>query len=447
MDFAVREKTRSPQDGRRGKVKKLMKWMAAAVLGVLAAAALCVGQPGKKAEAATLPVAYLGIDVSSYQGSIDWSQVAASGVTFTMVRIGNTKYGLDTKFAQNVVGATQAGLRAGAYVYSYATTPEEAAQDAALAVNAMAGYPITFPVAFDIEDKCQKSLSASTQAAIVNTFCEIVENAGYTCMVYTNKNWFENRLAPVAWDHWVAQYDTACTYTQPYKMWQHSSRGTVPGISGYVDMNYLYEDYFNEIIPNGQVTIDGLTYNYSNWLRTNGFRTENGVTYFYDVNSSKVTDKTVTTEDGTIIRMCKDGHVVKSTAEIRNYASKAQAAYQSAAAALKQAQNALTAAQAAYSSAYAAYQPIRAQLDQAAQQATAAAAVFQADPTNADAANAAVTTAAAYQAVLDQPAVANFTTAQANLTNCQNDVTAKTTALQAAQEEATAAAEAANIPD
>ncbi len=206
----------------------------------------------------------------------------------------------------------------------------------------MAGYPITFPVAFDIEDKCQKSLSASTQAAIVNTFCEIVENAGYTCMVYTNKNWFENRLAPVAWDHWVAQYDTACTYTQPYKMWQHSSRGTVPGISGYVDMNYLYEDYFNEIIPNGQVTIDGLTYNYSNWLRTNGFRTENGVTYFYDVNGSKVTDKTVTTEDGTIIRMCKDGHVVKSTAEIRNYASKAQAAYQSAAAALKQAQNALS---------------------------------------------------------------------------------------------------------
>ena len=67
-------------------MKKLMKWMAAAVLGVLAAAALCVGQPGKKAEAATLPVAYLGIDVSSYQGSIDWSQVAASGVTFTMVR-------------------------------------------------------------------------------------------------------------------------------------------------------------------------------------------------------------------------------------------------------------------------------------------------------------------------------------------------------------------------
>lgn len=428
-------------------MKKLMRMMAAAVLGVLAAAALCVVQPGKKAEAATLPVAYLGVDVSSYQGNIDWNQVASSGVTFAMVRIGNTKYGLDTKFAQNVTAATAAGIRVGAYVYSYATTPEEAAQDAVLAVNTMAGYPITFPVAFDIEDKSQKSLSPSTQAALVNTFCEIVENAGYTCMVYTNKNWFENRLAPVAWDHWVAQYDTACTYTQPYTMWQHSSREKIAGISGYVDVNYLYEDYFNEIIPNGQVTIDGLTFNYSNWLRTNGFRTENGVTYFYDVNGNRVTDKTVTADDGTIIRICKDGHVVKSTAEIRNYAATAQKAYQNAAAALKAAQNALTAAQAAYNSAYAAFQPLQAQLEQTQQQAQAAAAAFQADPTNADAANAAVATAAAYQAVLSNEAVVNYTNAQTNLTNCQNDVTAKTTALQAAQAEAASAAEAANIPD
>ena len=428
-------------------MKKGIRFLAAVVVGAAAAIALMLAVPKQKAEAATLPVAYLGVDVSSYQGNIDWTQVASSGVTFAMVRIGNTKYGLDTKFAQNVVNATNAGLRVGAYVYTYATTPEEAAADAALAVDTMSGYPITFPVALDIEDKSQKNLPASTQAAIVNTFCEILENAGYTCVVYTNKNWFETKLAPVAWDHWVAQYGSACTYTQPYSMWQYYCTATIPGISGKVDVNYLYEDYFNEIIPNGQVTIDGLTYNYSNWLRTNGFRTENGVTYFYDVNGNKVTDKTVTTDDGTIIRMCKDGHVVKSTAEIRSYAATARANLQSAVNALSTAQNALAAAQAAYDSALAAYQPVQAQIDQAAQVATQAAAAYQASPTDANLQAAATAAVAQYQALLQQDVVTNYTTAQTNLTNCQNDVNTRAVAVQAAQAEATAAAEAANIPD
>jgi GH25 family lysozyme M1 (1,4-beta-N-acetylmuramidase) len=434
-------------DFRRKKVKKGIRFLAAVVVGAAAAIALMLAVPKQKAEAATLPVAYLGVDVSSYQGNIDWTQVASSGVTFAMVRIGNTKYGLDTKFAQNVVNATNAGLRVGAYVYTYATTPEEAAADAALAVDTMSGYPITFPVALDIEDKSQKNLPASTQAAIVNTFCEILENAGYTCVVYTNKNWFETKLAPVAWDHWVAQYGSACTYTQPYSMWQYSCTATIPGISGKVDVNYLYGDYFNEIIPNGQVTIDGLTYNYSNWLRTNGFRTENGVTYFYDVNGNKVKDKTVTTDDGTILRMCKDGHVVKSTAEIRSYAATARANLQSAVNALSTAQNALAAAQAAYDSALAAYQPVQAQIDQAAQVATQAAAAYQASPTDANLQAAATAAVAQYQALLQQDVVTNYTTAQTNLTNCQNDVNTRAVAVQAAQAEATAAAEAANIPD
>lgn len=429
-------------------MKKVIKFLTAALFGAAAAVLLCVTAPAKQAEAAVLTTPMQGVDVSSYQGDIDWNQVAASGITFAMVRVGNTTYGLDTNFAQNVIGATQAGIRVGAYVYSYATTPEEAAADAAFAVNAMAGYPITFPVAFDIEAKAQQSLSPETQASIVDTFCNIIENAGYTAIVYTNKNWFESRLAPVAWDHWVAQYSDSCTYANhTYTMWQASSKGSVAGISGNVDIDYLYEDYYSEIIPEGQVTVDGLTYNYSGWLKTNGFRTVDGVTYFYDVNGNIVKDQTVTADDGTIIRMCKDGHVVRVTAEMQQYVQTTQTNLQNATQALADAQATLAQAQATYDAAEAAYAPYEAQVQAAYQAAADAAAAYQADPTNADLAQQAVDTAALYQQVLSLEPVQAYSSAQTALTNAQNDVNTKAQAVTTAQSEATIAAAAATIPD
>ena len=111
------------------------------------------------AAGASGPEVAVGIDVSKYQGAINWQQVRAAGVRFAMIRVGTTKKGLDEQFANNINGANAAGVRTGVYIYSYATTPEAAAAEANQVLAWIAPYTVTFPVAIDIEDSCQKNLS------------------------------------------------------------------------------------------------------------------------------------------------------------------------------------------------------------------------------------------------------------------------------------------------
>lgn len=245
---------------------------------------LAVFLPGAKMD--TQAAQARGIDVSEYQGAIDWQAVKNSGVTFAMIRVGNTAYGIDTYFPQNMIGANAAGLRVGCYVYTYATNVAEAIQEAQFVLAAVAPYTVSFPIAIDIEDEVHKGLTAAEQADIVNAFCATIYNAGYTPMVYASRNWFLTRMGPVLWDHWVAQYNSYCDYPGAYTMWQSTSSGSVPGIAGRVDIDYLFKDYFSLIISDGFTTRNGNTYYYKNYKQQVGLQTVDNKLYFFDATGA-----------------------------------------------------------------------------------------------------------------------------------------------------------------
>ena len=229
-----------------------------------------------------------GIDVSVYQGNINWQAVAADGVSFAFVRLGTTKKGIDGQFANNMNNAVAAGIRTGVYIYSYATSVEAAAAEANIVLQNIQGYTVSFPVVIDLEDSTLSGLSPDTLAAMANTFCGIIKSAGYYPMVYANKNWFTNKIGPIGYDKWVAQYAPACTYPGP-AIWQATNAGRVNGVPANVDINYLYKDLASIIIPEGFVQREGKTFYYSNYRMKTGWADINGGKYFFQWDGSMLT--------------------------------------------------------------------------------------------------------------------------------------------------------------
>ena len=188
-----------------------------------------------------------GIDVSKWQGNIDWSQ-ASSAVSFAIIRCGfrgsSGNIAVDPKFAQNIQGAKANGVRVGVYFYSIAMNEAQAVEEASLAIQQVSQYGgVSLPIYIDMEDSRQLSLSQAERDAIVMAFCRTVQNSGYSAGVYANKNWLTNHLTPSSYGGisiWVAQYNTQCTYKGRYDIWQYSSKGSIPGIAGNVDLNTSY---------------------------------------------------------------------------------------------------------------------------------------------------------------------------------------------------------------
>lgn len=261
--------------------------MAAALIAVT----MLATAPVVETKAAVSPAQAIGkgIDVSKYQGAIDWNSVAAQGYSFAFVKIGSTKSGIDPYFMANMLGANAAGMRVGGYIYSYATSVEGAVAEATLAVEAMQNMPVSFPIAYDIEDDLQKALPPNVQQEMVNAFCTVVENAGYYPMVYASKNWYMTRLGMTMYDQWVAQYADACDYPGPLTVWQATSNGSVPGIGGRVDINYLYKDYSAEIIQTGWLMRKGFNYFYENWHLKKGWIDYGGYMWYTDNMGRMVT--------------------------------------------------------------------------------------------------------------------------------------------------------------
>ncbi len=201
----------------------------------------------------------IGIDVSSHQKEIDWEKVAASGVEFVMIRVGYRGYGaegtlnLDPYFQQNILGASQAGLKIGVYFFSQAITAIEAAEEAQFVLNALGGFPLTYPVVYDWETVSSsgartKGLDNTILTDCAVTFCEMVAASGYEPMIYYNlpvgyNHYQLDRLT--AYDKWFAQYTSK---NKPdmyydYRIWQYTDSGSVPGIEGKVDMNIAFLPY------------------------------------------------------------------------------------------------------------------------------------------------------------------------------------------------------------
>ena len=190
-----------------------------------------------------------GIDVSEFQGKIDWEKVKNAGIEFAILRCG---YGMDfsnqddVEYERNANECERLGIPYGVYLMSYANTVEKARSEAEHVLRLIEGRKISLGVWYDIEDNgTSGAINKETLTNIINTFCNTIKNAGHRVGVYASLNWLENKIEKTIkdnYDIWVAQYYSKCEYEGKYIMWQHTSSGKVNGISTNVDMNILYED-------------------------------------------------------------------------------------------------------------------------------------------------------------------------------------------------------------
>lgn len=196
-----------------------------------------------------------GIDVSSHQGLIDWAKDKAAGIEFAIIRAGYGKYEsqVDSRFEQNAFGALSAGLHVGVYWFSYATTPDEAKEEARLCADTIAPYKgkFDFPVYFDYEYDSERyskeqgiTPTQELREALAEAFCTEIEAQGWRAGVYTNNDYLKNRWRLEAldkWEIWLADYtggpDVSCG------MQQTGSTGKINGISGNVDTDTAFTDY------------------------------------------------------------------------------------------------------------------------------------------------------------------------------------------------------------
>lgn len=188
-----------------------------------------------------------GIDVSAWQGDIDWA-TAKNYIDFAIIRAG---YGInytgydDNKWYRNVEMCERYGIPYGVYLYSYATDLDDANSEADHLLRLLSGHRPSYPVYIDMEEAKTLPAGRNMLINIASTVCERIKAAGYTPGVYANLNWWRNYLNDSRFDNyerWVAQYNYRCDYDGDYRIWQYSSKGSVPGIAGYVDMNYDYEE-------------------------------------------------------------------------------------------------------------------------------------------------------------------------------------------------------------
>ena len=192
-----------------------------------------------------------GIDVSKWNGNIDWAAVKNSGINFVIIRCGyrGSSAGAlieDPTFKRNIQGAQKAGIRVGVYFFTQAVNEVEAVEEASMVINLIKGYNISYPVYLDVEASHGRGdgISAAQRTANIKAFCGTIQNAGYKAGVYANKTWFTsyiNTSQITNYKIWLAQYAEAVTYAgSRYDMWQYTSKGRVTGINGNVDLNICY---------------------------------------------------------------------------------------------------------------------------------------------------------------------------------------------------------------
>lgn len=246
------------------------------ILAILLTAAILWSLSGCKAAAAEkvqeIEATTFGIDVARYQGTIDWQQVADSGIDFAMVRLGyrsmvDGEIVEDVNARYNLQEASKAGIPLGAYFFSTAVTEEEAMEEAAWAAQLVAQYAITYPIVYDCEgfkdaESRQYGMTKAQRTDVALAFLETIEKLGYEGMFYASRNDLQDEAA---WEVsriegeykiWVAQYPKvpypeteASSYTGTHHMWQYSMEGSIPGIEQPVDLNVAYFGYDGIAVP------------------------------------------------------------------------------------------------------------------------------------------------------------------------------------------------------
>ena len=195
----------------------------------------------------------LGIDVSKYQGEIDWKKVKDAGIEFVIIRIGYRGYGKagtlgeDAMAQENYEGAKAAGLKVGGYFFSQAITIEEATEEAEYVMDIIDGWQLDMPLVYDweclAEDYRTMGVDARLLTDCTKAFCDTVKDAGYDPMIYYNpdqscKQMYMDELEQ--YGLWLAKYTPYPDFPYPIHMWQYTNQGSVPGIQGNVDINLYF---------------------------------------------------------------------------------------------------------------------------------------------------------------------------------------------------------------
>lgn len=196
---------------------------------------------------------HAGIDVSKWNGSIDWDKVRNAGVEFVIIRAGYRGSATgslveDPCFAANIKGALASGLQVGVYFFTQAVSEVEAVEEASAVLRLVKEYKLDYPIFIDTEgaggNGRADGLDVETRTLVCEAFCSTVRNAGYEAGVYASRNWYNERLYADRLDDyyiWLAEYRSAPLYQGYYQMWQYTSKGKVDGIEGNVDMNISYK--------------------------------------------------------------------------------------------------------------------------------------------------------------------------------------------------------------
>lgn len=200
-----------------------------------------------------------GIDVSKYQGDIEWKKVAADGVEYAFIRAGvrgstEGKLMKDINFEDNIEGALENGIETGVYFFTQAITEEEAIEEAEFVLDMIRSYNITYPVVLDLEEVTSANartagLTREEYTKNCIAFCRTIQDAGYTPMIYGNLKTFLIMLDMEqieAYEKWFAYYNTPVYFPYEFSVWQYSSKGTVNGIKGDVDMNICMQNFGSE---------------------------------------------------------------------------------------------------------------------------------------------------------------------------------------------------------
>ena len=206
-----------------------------------------------------------GIDVSAWQGTIDWETVANYGMDFAILRITEAGNVIDSCFEKNYSGCQKHNIPTGAYKYSYAMTVAEIQSEARKVVEVLNGRKLQYPVWLDLEWNNQRSLGAEQIHKLTEAFEKIITAAGYKFGIYCNVDWYQNVICShlKKYDFWIARYPASDNGTLQERLrpdfgvgWQYSSKAKIPGISGTVDRNVFYKDYAESKKQEGGTDVD-----------------------------------------------------------------------------------------------------------------------------------------------------------------------------------------------
>lgn len=191
----------------------------------------------------------VGLDISHWQGDVDYQALKNAGVEFVILRVGTSsgidgEYILDKKFIQNITNANEVGIPVGIYYYSYANSTLRAEQDAKWVLEQIKDYDVDLPIAFDWENWSfynEFHLSLFGLSDMSEAFLKVINNAGYEGMLYSSKSYLEQIWYPTSYKTWLAHYTKETNYTGDYEYWQLCSDGVISGIKGDVDINIRYK--------------------------------------------------------------------------------------------------------------------------------------------------------------------------------------------------------------